>query len=98
MTEMLKKEFSRTSFVKGGGAMIVGFALAGAGSAAKAATAATTRTRRPAPADQTTVDSWLTINADNTVSVKHGKVELGQGTPTGLLMIAAEELDMSMAR
>ena len=30
MTEMLKKEFSRKSFVKGGGAMIVGFSLAGA--------------------------------------------------------------------
>ena len=31
MTEMLKKEFSRTSFLKGGGAMVVGFSLAGAG-------------------------------------------------------------------
>ena len=28
MTEMLKKEFSRKSFVKGGGALIVGFSLA----------------------------------------------------------------------
>ena len=36
MTEMLKKEFSRKSFVKGGGAMIVGFSLAGAGLAGKA--------------------------------------------------------------
>ena len=31
MTEMLKKEFSRKTFVKGGGALIVGFSLAGAG-------------------------------------------------------------------
>ena len=28
MTEMLKKEFSRRSFVKGGGALVVGFGLA----------------------------------------------------------------------
>ena len=28
MTEMLKKEFSRKSFVKGGGALIVGFCVA----------------------------------------------------------------------
>ena len=30
MTEMLKKEFSRKSFVKGGGAMVVGFSMVGA--------------------------------------------------------------------
>ena len=29
MTEILNKEFSRKSFVKGGGALIVGFSLAG---------------------------------------------------------------------
>ena len=33
---------------------------------------------------------------DNTASVKLGKVEMGQGTPTALLMIAAEELDMGL--
>ena len=37
MTEMLKKEFSRKSFVKGGGAMIVGFSVVGAGLGAKVA-------------------------------------------------------------
>ena len=37
MTEMLNKEFSRKSFLKGGGAMIVGFSLAGAAIAGKAA-------------------------------------------------------------
>ena len=30
MTEMLKKEFSRRSFVKGSGAMIIGFSLTAA--------------------------------------------------------------------
>ena len=36
MTEMLSKEFSRKSFVKGGGAMIVGLGVGGAGLAGKA--------------------------------------------------------------
>ena len=40
MTEMLNKEFSRKSFVKGGGALIVGFSVGGAGLAGKAASAA----------------------------------------------------------
>ena len=39
MTEFLQKEFSRTSFLKGGGALIVGFSLAG-GAAAGGASAA----------------------------------------------------------
>ena len=50
------------------------------------------------PFDQTAVDSWLIIHADNTASVKIGKVEMGQGTPTALLMIAAEELDMGFSQ
>ncbi len=96
MTEMLKKEFSRKSFVKGGGAMIVGFSVIGAGLGAKAAQAATDPYASGGPYDQIAVDSWLTIHADNTASLKMGKVEMGQGTPTALLMIAAEELDMKL--
>ena len=52
MTEMLNKEFSRKSFVKGGGALVVGFSMAGAAVGAKAAKAAdrpvrVRRARRP---------------------------------------------------
>ncbi len=98
MTEMLKKEFSRKSFVKGGGAMVVGFSIVGAGLGAKVAKGATDPYASMGPFDQTAVDSWLIIHADNTASVKIGKVEMGQGTPTALLMIAAEELDMSFSQ
>ena len=98
MTEMLNKEFSRKSFVKGGGAMIVGFSVVGAGLGAKAAKGAVDPYASMGPFDQTAVDSWLIIHADNTASVKLGKVEMGQGTPTALLMIAAEELDMGLAQ
>ena len=36
------------------------------------------------------------IHADNTASLNSGRIELGQGSTTGLRMIAAEELDMDV--
>ena len=42
MTELLKKELSRKTFLKGGGALVVGFSLAGAATAGRAAAAAPT--------------------------------------------------------
>src|SRR5499427_5566152 len=44
------------------------------------------------------LDAWLRINADGTVTVFTGKVELGQGIVTALAQIAAEELDLPLAR
>ncbi|HEY7009271.1 MAG TPA: molybdopterin cofactor-binding domain-containing protein, partial [Jatrophihabitantaceae bacterium] len=90
-----EKEFSRKSFLKGGGAMLVGFSVLGAGVGAKAAKAAGDDPfASNGPYDQTAVDSWLIVHSDNTASLKIGKVEMGQGTPTALLIIAAEELNM----
>jgi CO/xanthine dehydrogenase Mo-binding subunit len=98
MTEMLKKEFSRSSFLKGGGAMVVGFSLVGAGLGAKVAKAAGDPYASNGPFDAQAIDSWLTIHADNTVTLRPGAVEIGQGTVTGLLMVAAEELNVSMSQ
>ena len=99
MTEMLKKEFSRKSFVKGGGALIVALQR---GRRRHRREGREVGRRDPyasmGPFDQIAVDSWLIIHADNTASVKLGKVEMGQGTPTALLMIAAEELDMDFGQ
>ena len=44
------------------------------------------------------LDAWLSINADGTVTVLTGKVELGQGAKTALAQIAAEELDVALGR
>ena len=44
------------------------------------------------------LDAWLRINADGTATVFTGKVELGQGIVTALAQIAAEELDLPLAR
>jgi CO/xanthine dehydrogenase Mo-binding subunit len=91
---MHEKELSRSSFLKGTGAMVVGFSLAGAGLAGKAS-AATAPTASGYLPDVTQVDSWLVIHADNTVSFKTSQIEVGNGVTTGLGQLIAEELDVS---
>src|SRR6266567_7445079 len=44
------------------------------------------------------LDAWLRINPDGSATVFTGKVELGQGIVTALAQIAAEELDLPLAR
>ena len=44
------------------------------------------------------LDAWVRINADGSATVFTGKVELGQGILTALAQIAAEELDLPLAR
>jgi nicotinate dehydrogenase subunit B len=44
------------------------------------------------------LDAWLRFNADNTVTIFTGKVELGQGILTALAQIAAEELGMRVSQ
>jgi nicotinate dehydrogenase subunit B len=88
-------QFSRKSFVKGGGALIVGFSALGSSLAGKAAAA-------PSPAgylpDINQVDSWITIGADNTVTLKMSQIEVGNGITTGFLQVLAEELDMDQSQ
>ncbi len=44
------------------------------------------------------LDRWLCINADGTVTVTPGKVEIGQGILTALVQMVAEELDIDVSR
>ena len=44
------------------------------------------------------LDRWLRINADGTVTVTPGKVEIGQGILTALVQMVAEELDINPSR
>lgn len=41
---------------------------------------------------------WLAINADGTVTVRPGKVEIGQGILTALVQMVSEELDVKVER
>jgi CO/xanthine dehydrogenase Mo-binding subunit len=91
---MLNKEFSRKSFVKGGGALVVGFGLGASALGGKAAAAVTPSPSTYAP-PVNQVDSWLAVHPDNTVSFRTSQIEAGQGVTTGFLMIVAEELDLA---
>jgi CO/xanthine dehydrogenase Mo-binding subunit len=44
------------------------------------------------------LDRWVAINADGTVSVRTGKVEIGQGIVSAMAQIAADELDVAYTR
>ncbi len=83
---------SRRGLLKGGGAMVIGFAL----SPVVPAVAQVARGLKAGPPDYYAVDTWIAIHADNTATIYTGKCELGQGNQTGLLQVAAEELDMGM--
>src|SRR4051812_18072064 len=83
---------SRRNLLKGG-ALVVGFCIAGSPLPAAAA-----RSDAAGPPDPTTIDSWIAVHADNTATVYLGKGEFGQGNTTGLLQIAGEELDLEMSQ
>ena len=44
------------------------------------------------------LDEWVRIDSDETVTIFVGKVEYGQGILTPFVQLAAEELDVSLAR
>lgn len=91
MTEMLKP--TRRG-VLAGGALVVSFSLF-----PLARLAAQDRPKLPGSLeDNPLLDSWIRVNADGTVTVFTGKVELGQGIKTALIQVAAEELRVSPDR
>jgi len=76
---------SRRQFLGSGGALVVAFAVPSSA-------------RGQAPASSASLDAWLAVGADGTVTVFCGKVELGTGVETALAQIVAEELDVPLAR
>ena len=83
---MLQQKIDRRTVLKTGGALVVGFSLAGPLS--RMASAGTIGV------DKAMVDSWLEIASDGTATVYSGKVELGTGVRTALAQMAAEELGL----
>jgi nicotinate dehydrogenase subunit B len=92
--ELLATQFNRKAFVKGTGTLVVGIGVTGSLFAGQADAAGARAFA--GPPDVTQIDSWIAVHGDNTASVAFGKIELGQGTWTGLLQIAGEELDLPM--
>jgi nicotinate dehydrogenase subunit B len=93
-TAMKTMELSRRQFIKGTGALIVSFNLFPSPSNLFAQA-----TGGPgSDPDPTSLDSWLAIAPDGTVTVFSGKVDLGTGVETALAQIVAEELDIPFGR
>lgn len=83
---------SRRQFVKAGGALVVGFSLIGPellkGDSQKPATLKNSL-------DPTLPSSWIEIHPDNTVLIRTGKSDFGQGTTfTAYRQIVADELSV----
>src|SRR5512141_2699171 len=81
---------SRRAVLKGG-ALTVAFALTGVPTETFSQGAASARVLDPKE-----VDAFLAVNADGTITVFCGKVDLGQGLRVAIPQIAAEELGISL--
>ncbi|HET7679131.1 MAG TPA: molybdopterin cofactor-binding domain-containing protein [Xanthobacteraceae bacterium] len=85
--------FSRRAVLKGG-ALTVGFALTGLRTDASAQGAASAAR----VLDVKEVDAFLAVNADGTVTLYCGKVDLGQGLRIAIPQMAAEELGIGIEK
>ena len=81
---------SRRDVLKGGGALVVSFSLAGA--------LGETLAQGAKPLALTEVDSFLAIDAGGVVTLYSGKVDLGTGVATALPQMVADELDVPLNR
>jgi nicotinate dehydrogenase subunit B len=85
----------RRRVIAGGGALIVSFSLSDAFAQDQNAPAAAPPPSLPGSLKGAPfLDSWIRIDADSSITVFTGKVELGQGFRTAFQQIAAEELDV----
>jgi nicotinate dehydrogenase subunit B len=88
-------EPSRRDFLKTAGVMMIGFGVG-------ATTAGTAEAQSPlnpsGNIDNTQLDSWVAIGADESITVFAGKAELGTGVKTMQIQIAAEELSVPVDR
>ncbi len=83
---------SRRDFLKTAGVMMIGF---GAGATSSKAQSPINPS---GVVDDTQVDSWIAIGADESITVLAGKCDFGQGLRTIQYQLAAEELSVSMDR
>jgi nicotinate dehydrogenase subunit B len=106
-----ERTFSRRTFVKGAGALVVAIGAPRLFDPRAAAAAINPNLPPleltlheypigigPTTIDPNQIDSWIAINADGTVVMKTGKVELGQGTVTATKQLVADELDVAFEK
>jgi CO/xanthine dehydrogenase Mo-binding subunit len=93
---MLSTEMTRRDFVKDTGTLIVGFSLVSLLVPACMPQHGASGTTKTVALDD--VDAFLAIDSHGAVTVYSGKVDLGTGLRTAMTQIAAEELDVPLAR
>jgi nicotinate dehydrogenase subunit B len=102
MTKMEKSaNFSRRSFVKAGGALVVSIGAPVSFEFARADDATTAAAMSAAVKPALTPDqlsSYIAVNADGTISAFFGKMDMGQGLFVAVGQIVAEELDVPFDR
>ena len=86
-----KAGMSRRNFMKGTGALIVGFGVA-------RLTGGLAAPQRLDGAGSNQLDSWIAIAADGSVTAYTGKCELGHGLYTAQTQLIAEELSVPLDR
>jgi nicotinate dehydrogenase subunit B len=86
-----RAKIARRDLLKGGGFLLIGFALP-----APAAAQAAGPWPKTIAADR--MDSWLAVKADGGVTCFTGRVDLGTGIRTALAQIVADELDVDLER
>lgn len=99
LTALKNVALSRRDFIKGSGALIVGFSMAG-GTALWGTAGVPAAAQRPslAGAGSEGLDSWIAIAADGSVTAYTGKCELGTGLYTAQTQLIAEELSVPFER
>jgi CO/xanthine dehydrogenase Mo-binding subunit len=91
------RTLSRRTIVKGAGALVVAVGLPqllDPRAAFAAVNGVDPLGVGPPSIDPGQIDSWIAIGTDGTVTMKTGKVELGQGTITSTMQLVADELDV----
>jgi len=96
---MIRDQMTRRTFLKTGGAVIVGLRLGSMGEwGASAQTTPSADSFLGKTVSPDAVDGFLAIHADGTVTLFSGKVDLGTGARAALRQMAAEELDVPLVR
>jgi len=99
--DLARAGFSRRTFIKGTGALIVSFSMGGAFSTLEAQQTRAGAFGEPAAPDSPPageVDSWIAITSEGSVTAYTGKEELGQGMSTAQIQLVAEELCVPFQR
>ena len=91
----MRASVSRREFLQASGALVVGFTLRTPAAAQQLARA---EAHLGKTLDTGQVDGFIAINADGSVTIYSGKVDLGQGLRIAIPQMAAEELGIGIDR